>query len=89
MLRMYEIPLVYVSVLPVYGEHYEYLIALCFAYIPLPGSHHKYLIALYPLHGRNSPCIRVCVACVYGEHYEYLIAPVSPIYPSQVAIVDI
>jgi hypothetical protein len=25
---MYEIPLVNVSVLPVYGEHYEYLIAL-------------------------------------------------------------
>jgi hypothetical protein len=31
---MYEIPLVYMSVLPLYGEHYEYLIALCFFYIP-------------------------------------------------------
>jgi hypothetical protein len=31
---MYEIPLVYVSVLPVYGEHYEYLIAPVSPYIP-------------------------------------------------------
>jgi len=61
---MYEILLVYVSVLPVYGEHYEYLIAPV-SPISLPGSYRRYLIALYPFHVWNSPRIRVCVACVW------------------------
>jgi hypothetical protein len=71
-----------VPVMPVHGEHYEYLIALGFSYIP-PGSYHRYLIALY-----SSPLVYVSLLPVYGEHYEYSIA-MFRLYPSQIAIINI